>query len=398
MKVSTDKQKIKEILERGVEEIFDKKHLEKELLSGRQLRIKHGVDPTGSKIHIGRATQYWKLKALQDLGHQIVIIIGDFTARIGDASDKESMRRPLTDQEIEDNFKSYKDQIGKVLDMEKVEVRYNSEWLAKISTKELISLMQNFTAQQLIQRRNFKERWEAGKPIGLHEICYPIFQGYDSVAIKSDLETGGSDQLFNLGVGRQLQEIFKQPAQDIMTLKMVWGLDGRKMSTSWGNVINITDEPKEMFGKVMSMKDEHIMEYFQLCTNLELDEIAKIQADLIDQGNFRDAKALLAQTIVCMYHGQQAGQDATSEFDRIFKDKEIPADIPEFEIKEKRVNILDLLVTIKMAPSKQEAKRLITQGGIKIDNLVLTDFKQDIEIKNDMIIQKGKRIFVKIKQ
>ncbi len=398
MKVSTDKQKIKELLERGVEEVFDKKHLEKELLSGRQLRIKHGVDPTGSKIHIGRATQYWKLKAFQDLGHQIVIIIGDFTARIGDASDKESMRRPLTDQEIEENFKNYTDQIGKVLDMEKVEVRYNSEWLAKISPKELVALMQNFTAQQLIQRRNFKERWEAGKPIGLHEICYPIFQGYDSVAIKADVETGGSDQLFNLGVGRQLQELFKQPPQDIMTLKMVWGLDGRKMSTSWGNVINMTDEPKEMFGKVMSMKDEHIMEYFQLCTNLEMEKVDQIQKDLIDQGNFRDAKALLAQTIVSMYHGSEAGQNAASEFDRIFKDKEMPEDIQEVKVSQDKLNILDLLVETKLAPSKQEAKRLVVQGGIKINNSVVSDFKQEIEILDNMIVQKGKRIFVKIKQ
>ena len=221
-----------------MEEIIEKESLIKKLKSGKKLRIKHGIDPTGPKIHIGRASQLWKLRAFQELGHQVVLIIGDFTAQIGDASDKQTKRKALSKKEVKANMKDYAKQIGKILDMKKVELRYNSEWLGKMEIKDLLDLKMNFTAQQMIQRRNFKERWDKGKPIGLHELDYPLFQGYDSMAIKADVEVGGFDQLFNLKTGRVVQKIFKQPSQDILILKMLDGLDGRKMSTSWGNVIN----------------------------------------------------------------------------------------------------------------------------------------------------------------
>ncbi|MBI2054095.1 MAG: tyrosine--tRNA ligase, partial [Candidatus Staskawiczbacteria bacterium] len=337
---NTNPKKIDEILSRGVEEIIEKESLEAKLRSGKQLRIKHGIDPTGPKIHIGRAFQFWKLRDFQELGHKIILIIGDFTATIGDASDKQEKRKSLTEREIKENMKGYVKQIGKILDMKKVEVRYNSEWFNKMKVKDFVSLQMLFTAQQTIQRRNFKERWEAAKPIGLHELDYPLFQGYDSVMVRADVETGGSDQLFNLKAGREIQKIFKQEPQDIITFKMLSGLDGRKMSTSWGNIITVLDESNDMYGKVMSMKDESIDEYFELATRLSLQEIEKIKK-LSD--NPRDIKAILAKEIVKMYHGEKKAELAEKEFDKIFRDKKLPSDIPVFKTDRKQYFILDLL-------------------------------------------------------
>ncbi len=390
--------KIQEVLTRGVEEVFDRKSLEQKMFSGKPLRIKHGIDPTGKKIHIGRATQFLKLRDFQDLGHKIVLIIGDFTAKIGDASDKDAMRRILTTDEIAENFQDYAAQMGKILDMSKTELRYNSEWLSKLSSSDVIKICQKFTAQQMIQRRNFKERWEAAKPIGLHELLYPIFQGYDSVAVEADLELGGSDQLFNLQTGRELQAIYGQKPQDIMTLKMIWGLDGRKMSTSWGNVVNMDDSPKEMFGKIMSMRDEFILDYFETCTRLPMDEIKKMKEGL-EKGstNYREAKASLARELVKMYHGAESAREAEQEFDKVFKNKELPSDIPEIELNDQTLDILDLLVKTGSVLSKQEAKRLIMQQGVKIDDKIIQDWKEKIDIKSGMVIKIGKRRFARIK-
>jgi tyrosyl-tRNA synthetase len=398
MKVNTDSKKIKEILERGVEEIIERESLLKKLKSGKSLRIKHGIDPTGPKIHLGRAAQLWKLKAFQELGHKIVLIIGDFTAQIGDASDKTSMRKPLSPEEVKENMKTYTTQIGKILDMKKVEIHRNSEWFNNLKLKDLIPLAMKFTAQQMIQRRNFKQRWENKKPIGVHELIYPILQGYDSVQVKADVEIGGFDQLFNLKVGREIQRIFGQPPQDIMTLKMLYGLDGRKMSTSWGNVVNILDPPEEMYGKIMSMKDELIGDYFELCTDLSLKEIEKIKTELkLKKLNPRDAKARLAGEIVKLYHGEKAAQKAEEEFNRIFKEKKLPAKIPIFRVSKKALPILDLIFETGLAPSRSQAKRLILQKGVKIDGETKTNWKEEIKLKKGMIVQVGKRKFVKIK-
>ena len=390
---NTNPKKIKEILSRGVEEIIEKESLIKKLKSGKKLRIKHGIDPTGPKIHIGRASQLWKLRAFQELGHQVVLIIGDFTAQIGDASDKQTKRKALSKKEVKANMKDYAKQIGKILDMKKVELRYNSEWLGKMEIKDLLDLKMNFTAQQMIQRRNFKERWDKGKPIGLHELDYPLFQGYDSMAIKADVEIGGFDQLFNLKTGRVVQKIFKQPSQDILILKMLDGLDGRKMSTSWGNVINIIDNPKEMYGKIMSMKDELIEDYFKLCTKLSLDEIKKIQKDL----NPRDAKAKLAKEIVKIYYDEKTAKKAEKEFNRIFKERKTPSKIPVFKTSKKIYPILDLLFDSKLALSKSEAKRLIKSGGVSINGVKVKNWQERIKIEGEKIIKVGKRKFIKIK-
>ena len=397
MQIETNYKKVEEVLTRGVEKVINLNHLRKRLLSGRKLRIKHGIDPTGPKIHIGRATQLWKLKDFQELGHKIILIIGDFTAQIGDASDKQAMRRPLTAKEVKENMKDYIKQIAKILDIKKVEIHYNSEWLSKLTIKKLLNLAMNFTAQQTIQRRNFKERWERGKPIGLHELAYPLLQGYDSVAVKADVELGGFDQLFNLKIGRDVQKIFGQEPQDIITLKMLFGLDGRKMSTSWGNVINITDKSEEQFGKIMSMKDELILDYFELCTRITLEEIKKMGKELKkNQINPRDLKLKLAREIVRLYHGKKAAKRAEKEFRRVFERKELPSRIPNISIKVKKLNILNLLVETKLTSSKSEAKRLILQKAVKINGVLKENWQEIIEIKNGMVIQVGKRRFRKV--
>ena len=402
VKINTDPKKTKEILERGIEQVIDKKNLLKKLKSGKKLRIKLGIDPTGPKIHLGRAIQLWKLRNFQDLGHQIVFIIGDFTGQIGDASDKQAMRKPLTEEEIKENLRTYKKQIGKILDLKKVEFHRNSEWLSKLKIKDFLSLAMSFTAQQMIQRRNFRERWEQNKPIGLHELSYPLLQGYDSVMIKADVEIGGFDQLFNLKMGREMQRIFGQPPQDIMTSQMLYGLDGRKMSTSWGNVINITDNPREMYGKIMSMKDELIEDYLKLTTRFPLKKIEKIKKDLKEEKlNPKEAKSILAKEIIKMYHSKKAGETAEKEFNRVFREKKLPLKIPVFKSSKKSLPILDLLTKANLASSKNEAKRLILQGGVSIriknQELRIKDWRQDIKLKNGMILQVGKRKFLKIR-
>lgn len=397
MKAKTNRQKIEDILERGIEKIIDKRHLKKLLLSGKVLRIKHGIDPTGPDIHLGRAAQLLKLRAFQELGHKIVLIIGDFTARIGDPSDKPEGRKGLSSEEIEKNMKNYLEQFSKILDLEKTEIRYNSEWFSKMNLEDFIRIAGNFSVQQLVHRRNFKQRWQAKKPIFLPEIIYPILQGYDSVMVQANVELGGYDQLFNLKMGRILQEINQQEPQDIVTLKMLPGLDGRKMSTSWDNMITIVEDPSNMYGKIMSMKDELIPLYFELCTDTPLKEIKRIEKEIkSNKINPRDAKARLAFEIVSFYHGKDKATEAEKEFIRVFKEKKEPKDIRTFFCPKKEYQIVDLLVSLGFAKSKSDAKRLITQGGVKIDGKVQNDWKKIVQIKEGMIIQVGKLRFAKM--
>lgn len=398
MSIDTNPEKIKEILERGVEEVIDRNHLEAALKSGKKLRVKLGIDPTGPKIHIGRAIALWKLRAFQDLGHQVVLIIGDFTGQIGDASDKEAMRKCLTEKEIKENMKDYEKQISKILDIKKVEVRHNSEWLNKLTYAEYFYFAQKFTASQMIQRRNFKERWDSESPIGLHELDYPLLQGLDSVKIKADVELGGFDQLFNLQRGRDMQRIFKQEPQDILITKMLNGLDGRKMSTSWGNIITIVDEPAEMFGKIMSMKDEQIGDYFELCTQIPMAEVNQIKQDLKNQSiNPRDLKVKLAFEIVRLYHGEKQAQKAQDEFENVYQKKELPSEMPEWQAKKETYNILDLLFETGLTNSKSEAKRMVLGKAVEINGRVEENWQEVIEVKDSMVIQVGKRKFIKIK-
>jgi tyrosyl-tRNA synthetase len=391
-------EKINNLLSRGVEEIIERDSLIRKLKSGKKLRIKHGIDPTGPKIHLGRALQFWKLKEFQDLGHQVVLIIGDFTALIGDASDKSSQRKPLSEKEIKENMKDYQKQIGKILDLKKTEIHRNSEWHNKTSLKEIIKIAQHFTAQQMIHRRNFQERWERKNPISIAELLYPILQGIDSLKIKADVEIGGSDQLFNLKVGREIQEMFAQEPQDIMTLELLPGLDGEKMSTSKGNTINILDPAKEMFGKLMSMKDEMIEVYLKLYPSLSEEEKEELLNLLKNKSvNPRDIKEKLAFSITKLYWGEKEAQKAKEDFEIIFRKKEIPNEISIFLTNKIKYPILDLLFDAKLVKSKSEAKRLILQKGVEIDNQLKKDWKEIVEIKDGMVIKVGKRNFVKIK-
>ncbi len=399
MKINTDPKKIKEILTKRIERIVEKSSLEKRLSSKKQLRIKLGIDPTTSDLHLGNAVVLWKLKEFQDLGHKIVFIIGDFTAQIGDPSGRSSVRKALTKEEIKRNMRNYKKQIGKILDLEKIELVYNSHYLEKTKLPEIHKIFHFFSVNKILERDMFQERKKKNEPIWLHEFLYPVFQAYDSVVIKADIEVGGSDQLFNMMTGRHLQSRLGQPPQDILTTKLLLGTDGKKkMSKSFGNYIGIQDSPKEQYGKIMSIKDDLIPEYFELCTRFHLKEIEKIVLELKKgKTNPKTIKALLAREVVSIYHGKKAAQKAEKEFEAIFKDKKEPADILEMKIKEGKENILDLLVKTKLVSSKTEAKRLILQKGVKINGQIEKDWKKNIEVKKNQTIQVGKRKFIKIK-
>ncbi|MBU4023096.1 tyrosine--tRNA ligase [Patescibacteria group bacterium] len=390
-------QQIEDLLNKGVEKIIDEKHFKDALISGKKLRIKHGIDPTGDKIHLGRASQLWKLKDFQDLGHRIVLVIGDFTAQIGDPSDKPDGRKGLTEKEIKKNMASYIKQFDKILDIKKTEIRYNSEWFKKIGLDEFLSIAKIFSVQQMVHRRNFNERWKKEQSITLQEIYYPLLQGYDSVALKADAELGGYDQLFNLKTGRDIQKHYGQKPQDIMALRMLSGLDGRKMSTSWGNVVNISDEPKDMFGKIMSMKDEMMEEYFEICARLSEKELQEVKKKLKDKKyNPKDLKEELALKIVSFYWGEKKAEKAKQEFEKVFKDKGLPSDIRVFFAPKKEYPILELLFHLDLAKSKGEAKRLIQQGGARIDSKKITDFNKIIKVEEGLVIQAGKRNFARL--
>ena len=396
MEINTTPKKVEEVLTRGVEQIIGKENLIKRLTSGKKLRIKLGIDPTSPILHLGNAIPIWKLRQFQDLGHHIILIVGDFTARIGDASDKTAPRQPLTKKEIENNLKTYKNQIGKILNLKRTEFVYNSSWLKKLTFEEIIKLASQFTVAQMIERENFTARYRAGKPIGLQEFLYPLMQGYDSVAIRADVEIGGTDQTFNMLAGRAIQKVYNQKPQNIVTLTLIEGTDGQKMSKSLGNVIGITDNHNEIFGKIMSMDDSLIIKYFTLCTQLPLQKIEKIKKYLKSRElNPRDAKAELAYEIVALYHGNKIARRAGEEFNKVFKEKKMPSRIPEVKIKEKRLNILEMLVKAKLVSSKSEAKRLILQKGVRINGGVETDWKRTLEIKKGLIVQVGKRKFAK---
>ncbi len=388
---------IKEILERGIEEVISKDSLEKKLNSGKKLIIKYGADPTAPDLHLGHSVCLKKLKVFQDLGHQIVFIIGDFTARIGDPSGKIKTRPQLSDSEIEKNTKTYLNQVGKILDIKKIEVVRNSQWFGKMKLDEILNLTAKFTVARILERDDFTKRIKNGVEIGMHEILYPVMQAYDSVMIKADVEIGGSDQIFNMLAGRDLQRKMNLAEQDIITVPLLIGLDGKeKMSKSLGNYVGIVESPKEQFGKIMSMPDELIINYFKLTTELPLSEINEIEKEIKNGANPRDFKAKLAKEIITLYHDKKSALAAEKEFNLVFKEKRQPTEIPAIKLKNKNYKLVDLLMEIKLVPSKGEARRLIEQGGIKINNEIIKDWKKEIKISKDMVIQAGKRKFLKL--
>ena len=394
----TNPQKIKEILNRGIEDAIVKEDLEKKLLSGKKIRLYFGVDPTGSVLHLGHAVVLWKLRDFQELGHEVILLIGDFTARIGDPSGKDSARKPLTEKEIKENFKNYKKQASKILDFSKVKIKYNSAWLSKLNFADILKLSSNFTVQQMLVRDMFDRRLKENLPISLQEFLYPLMQGYDSVAMDVDLELAGNDQMFNALAGRTLQKIYNNKDKDVLTCKLLLGTDGRKMSKTFNNFVAIDDAPNDMFGKIMSVKDELLNDYFEIATRLSESEILNIKNS---SNNPRDIKAKLAFEIVKLYHGEKNAKIAEEEFDKIFKNKELPSDIPVFETPKNNYLILDLLCDAKMAPSKNEARRLVEQNAVEImigdKKEKITDWKKEINLKNETIIKVGSRRFIKIK-
>ncbi len=398
MKIITDAKKIEEILTRGVEEVIEKESLLKKLRSGKQLRVKLGIDPTAPDLHLGNAVVLWKLREFQDLGHIIIFIIGDFTARIGDPSGKLSERKTLSEEEIKRNLKDYQSQISKILDLKQTKIVRNSKHLSKVSFAELYRISHFFSANQILERDMFQKRQQMGRPIWLHEFFYPIFQAYDSVATQADVEIGGNDQLFNMMMARQLQPHFNQKPQDVMTLKILVGLDGaQKMSKSLSNYIGITESSQEQYGKIMSIRDDMIQDYYELATRLPMKEIEKV-INAASEGRLhpRDAKVQLAKEVITLYHGKAAAEKAAQEFDRVFKKKELPAEMPTVMLPKKEIPILDLLVKTKIVPSKSEGQRLVNQSGIKINGTVQHDWKKTIVPRSGMILQIGKRRFVKI--
>ena len=393
-----DQQKIKEILSRGVEDVIVREELEKKLLSGKKIRLYYGVDPTGSVLHLGHAVNLWKLRDFQDLGHEVILLIGDFTARIGDPSGKDAARKPLTEKEVKANFRDYKKQASKILNFTKVKIKYNSTWLSKLKFADIVKLASQFTVQQMLQREMFDRRIKENLPISLQEFLYPLMQGYDSVAMDVDLELAGNDQMFNALAGRTLQKIYSGKDKDVLTCKLLLGTDGRKMSKTYNNFIAITEDAKDMFGKVMSMKDELINDYFEIATRLPEEEIERIKKS---SNNPRDIKAKLAKEIVKMYHGEKAADAAEGEFNKVFRNKELPTDISVFETDKRQYFISDLLFDAKLTSSKNEAKRLVEGGGVEIiigeKKEKITDWKKEINLEDGMIVRVGSRRFAKIK-
>jgi tyrosyl-tRNA synthetase len=387
--------KIEELLTRGVQDIVPKKGLIEKLRKGDKLRVYLGIDPTSTNIHLGNAVPLRKLRDFMNAGHEVIFLVGSFTALIGDTSDKDAMRKPMTPAEIEHNFHTYKEQASKILDFSKAKIMYNGDWLSKLSFQNIVELAQHFTVQQMIERDMYQKRIKEGKPVGLHEFLYPLMQGYDSVHMEVDLEIGGNDQLFNMLAGRTLLQAYKQKEKFVLTTPLIVGTDGRKMSKSYFNVINITDEPKDMFGKVMSMTDDLIIQYFVLCTDVPTKEIDEIDKGLKAGDNPRDAKMKLAREIVALYHGTAQADTAEQEFINIFKKGGVPDEMPEFKASGER-NIIDLLELCKLVESRADAKRLIAQGGVKIDNKKADDPNAIVHLKKGMIIQVGKRKFAKI--
>lgn len=385
--------KIEELLTRGVDEVIIEEHLRKELASGRKLRVKFGIDPTAPDLHLGHTVPLRKLRAFQELGHQAVLIIGDFTATIGDPTGRSEQRKQLSAEEVKKNLKTYLSQAKKVLDLDKVEIHYNSEWFAKEGLMQFYELTSKVTIQRAMERDDFKKRLAEDRDVSTLEVLYPLLQGYDSVKIKADVEIGGRDQKFNLLMGRRVQRGYDMKEQDIMTVWLIEGVDGvRKMSKSFGNYIGLTEKPELMFGKIMSIPDDLIIKYFKALTDVPLDEIKKIEKDL-KKSNPRDIKMLLAREIVAMYHSEKEAKKAEENFINIFQKKEKPEDVEVYEIKGKSENILEALVNSKLVSSKGEARRLIEQGGVKVNDETVKDI--NFAVKKDSLIQKGKRFFVK---
>lgn len=395
------------IIKRGVTEIVPEQELVDKLKQsfseGKPLKVKLGLDPTAPDIHLGHTVVLRKLKQFQDLGHHIIIIIGDFTARIGDPTGRSETRKPLTEEQIHTNAKTYQTQIFRILDPAKTEVRFNSEWLAPLNFADIIRLASKYTVARMMEREDFAKRYREGRPISVHEFLYPLMQGYDSVALEADIEFGGTDQKFNLLMGRHLQEEFGQKPQAAIMVPILEGLDGvQKMSKSLGNYIGINEDPGTIYGKAMSIPDELMVRYFELVTDISNEELAKID-DGLTNGSLhpRDMKMYLARTLVRLYHDTDAARAAEEEFKRIFQRGDMPTDIPEVSVKRAELSngkiwVAKLFTLAGLSASNGEAKRAIQQGAARIDSEKVENVEDDIIVREGMVLQIGKRKFAKV--
>ena len=392
-----------DLIKRGTSEIIPEeelqKKLERSLNEGKPLNIKLGCDPSRPDLHIGHSVVLRKLAQFQSLGHQAILIVGDFTGMIGDPSGRSATRPALTLKETKEHGQTYFQQASKILDAKKTKIVYNSEWLGKMSFEDVIKLAAKYTVARMLERDDFTKRYKAGEPISIHELLYPLAQAMDSVAIKSDVELGGTDQKFNLLVGRDIQREEGQKPQVILTMPLLVGTDGvEKMSKSYDNYIGISESPKEIYGKTLSIPDKLIYIYFELASDIPSSELKEIKEQLDKtEINPRDIKRKLARTFVRMYHSEQAAIQAEEEFDRIFIKKEIPDEVEEFKINDtnSELNILDLILKVNFASSRGEARRLVIQGGVSINSNKITDPNFKTKLTDSMILKVGKRKFVK---
>jgi tyrosyl-tRNA synthetase len=385
------------ILKRNVVDLISEEELLDRIKRKGKLRVKLGVDPSRPDLHLGHAVVLRKLREFQDLGHTVVLIIGDFTARIGDPSGRNETRPMLTKEEVLENAKTYQEQAFKILDPERTELRFNGEWLDRMTFADVIVLASKYTVARMLERDDFAKRFKEGIPIAVSEFLYPLAQAYDSVAIQADVELGGTDQLFNLLVGRKIQEEYGQEPQIVMTMPIIEGTDGKlKMSKSYGNYIAFNDPPEEMYGKLMSIPDELIIKYMHLLTNIPEEVIEEYEKKMKEKTiNPRDVKMVLAYEITRFFHGEENAKKAQEQFVKVFQKKEIPDEMPVVEISQDK-NIVDLLVEIGAASSKSEAKRLVSQGGVYIDGERIEDIRFTVEPDGEMVLRVGKRKFYRI--
>lgn len=392
-----------QVLREGLVDIITEEELRQRLAHSlekkKPLRIKYGADPSAPDLHLGHTVPLRKLKQFQDFGHKIVFIIGDFTARIGDPTQRSETRKMLTPEEVARNAKTYQEQVFRILDPKKTEVRYNSEWLDKMTPADFLNLTSHYTVARLLERDDFQKRYRSNQPIALVEFLYPLLQGYDSVQIQSDIELGGTDQKFNLLVGRELQKVWNQKPQMVLTLPLIPGTDGvQKMSKSFGNHIAIQDSPREIFGKVMSLPDSMLEPYYRYVAALSPENVQQILSDL-KSGKLhpREAKAQLGERIVTLYYSEKEGAQARAEFDQIFRDKGLPEDIPQMTLEQKNLDIVSLLKEAGLVATKMEARRLIEQGGVRVDQNKVSDVAMNVSLEKEVLIQCGKRKFAKVR-
>jgi len=392
-----DEEKIDHLLNRGVENIYpDRETLKKVLMSGKKIKLYCGYDPTAPSLHIGNAISMRKLAEFQKLGHEVIFLFGDFTAQLGDP-DKLSVRKPLTHEEVLENLKGWKKQIKNIIDIDKIDFRFNSKWLKKMDFADIIDVAKHFTLQQIIARDMFQKRIEEGRPLYLHEFFYPLMQAYDSVEMDVDLEIGGSDQTFNILCGRDLMKSMKGKEKFVLTMKLLVDPSGEKMGKSIGNTVNLTDKPEDAFGKVMSWNDNMIVQGFEILTDIPEDGVKMFEKDLKNGANPREIKFKLAEEVVKTFFGEEASLMAGEKFNKQFRDHEKPKDIEEKHISQKMINVVELIFELGLAGSKSEARRLVEQGGVKIDDSKITDRESMIGVHDEMLVQVGKRKFVKIR-